>query len=125
MKQSIFKKEVFATGSQGTVKAEIVATMNYTSKTVTGTHSATHDDYSNSVPVHKVEVFINGKIWEKELDLTSEMMLYNESERLIKIAQEHCKNLANDKPVKTFGEKMQSLFSEKEFVSDIKYPSGD
>lgn len=31
MKQSIFKKEVFASGSQSTVKAEIVATMNYTS----------------------------------------------------------------------------------------------
>ena len=111
MKQSIFKKEVSATGSQGTVKAEIVATMNYTSKTITGTHAATHDDYSKNIPVHKVEVFINGKIWEKELDLTSEIMLYNEAERLIKIAQEHCQNLATSEPVKTFGEKMQDLFS--------------
>lgn len=111
MRQSIFKKEVSATGSQGTVKAEIVATMNYTSKTITGTHAATHDDYSKSIPVHKVEVIINGKIWEKELDLTSEIMLYNEAERLIKIAQEHCQNLATSEPVKTFGEKMQQLFS--------------
>lgn len=111
MKQSIFKKEVSATGSQGTVKAEIVATMNYTSKTITGTHAATHDDYSKNIPVHKVEVFINGKIWEKELDLTSEIMLYNEAERLIKLAQEHCQNLATSEPVKTFGEKMSELFS--------------
>jgi hypothetical protein len=111
MKQSIFKKEVSATGSQGTVKAEIVATMNYTSKTITGTHAATHDDYSKNTPVHKVEVFINGKIWEKELDLTSEIMLYNEAERLIKIAQKHCQDLATSEPVKTFGEKMSELFS--------------
>lgn len=111
MKQSIFKKEVFATGSQGTVKAEIVATMNYTSKKNTGTHAATHDDYSENIPVHKVEVFINGKIWEKELDISSELMLYNEAERLIKIAQEYCQKLATSEPVKTFGEKMQELFS--------------
>ena len=75
MKQSIFKKEVFASGSQGTVKAEIVATMNYSSKRIKGTHSATHDDFERSVPVHKVEVFINGKIWENEVELTSEIML--------------------------------------------------
>lgn len=111
MKQSIFKKEVFASGSQGTVKAEIVATMNYTSKTITGTHAATHDDYEKNIPVHKVEVFINGKVWEKELELTSEIMLYNEAERLIEIAQEHCQKLATSEPVKTFGEKMSELFS--------------
>ena len=111
MKQSIFKKEVFASGSQGTVKAEIIATMNYTSKTITGTHAGTHDDYEKNIPVHKVEVFINGKIWEKELELTSEIMLYNEAERLIKIAQEHCQKLATSEPVKTFGEKMSELFS--------------
>jgi hypothetical protein len=111
MKQSIFKKEVFASGSQGTVKAEIVATMNYTSKTITGTHGATHDDYSKNIPVHKVEVFINGKVWEKELELTSEIMLYNEAERLIKIAHEHCQKLATSEPVQTFGEKISELFS--------------
>lgn len=111
MKQSIFKKEVFASGSQGTVKAEVVATMNYSTKTITGTHAATHDDYEKNIPVHKVEVFINGKVWEKELELTSEIMLYNEAERLIKIAQEHCQKLATSEPVKTFGEKMSELFS--------------
>lgn len=111
MRQSTFKKEVFATGSQGTVKAEIIATMNYDSKTIKGTHAYTHDDFTKNIPIHKVEVFINGKIWEKELDLDSEIMLYNEAERLIKIAQEHCTNLANSEPVKTFGEKMTELFS--------------
>jgi len=111
MKISTFRKEVFATGSQGTVRAEIIATMNYTTKTVFGTHASTHDDYSRNIPVHKVEVFINGKVWEEQLELTSEMMLYNESERLIKLAQEHVTKLANSEPVPTFGEKMTSLFS--------------
>ena len=111
MKKSIFKKEISVSVPHGIVKIEIVATMNYTSKTITGTHAGTHDDYSKNIPVHKVEVFINGEIWEKELDLTSEIMLYNESERLIKIALGHCQNLATSEPVKTFGEKMQDLFS--------------
>ena len=56
-------------------------------------------------------MFINGNVWEKELELTSEIMLYNEAERLIKIAQEHCQKLATSEPVKTFGEKMSELFS--------------
>lgn len=111
MKQSIYKKEVSATGLQGTFKAEIVATMNYTSKQITGTHSVTHDDYSKNIALHKVEVFINGKIWEKKLELTSEIMLYNEAERLIKLAEEHCEKLSKSEPVKTFGEKMTELFS--------------
>lgn len=111
MKQSIFEKEVYATGSQGTVKAKIVATMNYSQKTITGTHAVTHDDYSKTIPVHKVEVFINGQVWNKELELSSEMMVYNESERLIKLAKDEVEKLANSVPVKTFGEKMSDLFS--------------
>lgn len=111
MKQSIFKKEVFAIGSQGTVKAEIVATMNYSTLVIKGTHAGTHDDFVKNVPVHKVEVFINGRILEKVLEVSSENMLYSESERLIKIAQLHCQNLANSEPAKTFGDKMSELFS--------------
>jgi len=111
MKQSIFKKEVSATGSQGTVKAEIIATINYSSKTISGTHSSTHDEYSKNIPIHKIEVFVNGNIWEKEMNLDSGLMVYNESERLINIAKEHCEKLANSEPVKSFGDKMASLFS--------------
>lgn len=111
MKQSTFKKVVSATGSQGTVSAEVVATMNYTSKTVNGTNPSTHDDYSKDIPVHKIEVFVNGSLWAKELELTSELMLYVESERQISLAEEHCKKIANMEPVKTFGQKMQELFS--------------
>jgi len=111
MKISTFRKEVFATGSQGAVRAEIIATMNYTTKTITGIQPSTHEDFLRNILIHKVEVFINGKVWEKELELTSEMMLYNESERLIKIAQDHVTKLANSEPVPTFGEKMASLFS--------------
>ena len=111
MRQSTFKKEVSATGSQGTVKAEIVATMNYTTKKITGTHAGTHDDFEKNIPIHKIEVFVNGNLWEKELELDSELMLYNESERLIALAKDHVTNLANSEPVKTFGEKMIDLFS--------------
>lgn len=111
MRQSIFKKEVSATGSHGTVKAEIIATMNYSSKVVKGTNASTHDEYENTISIHKVEVFINGKIWETETELTSEEMVYVASQRLIKLAQDHVTYLANNEPVKTFGEKMIALFS--------------
>lgn len=111
MKQSTFRKEVSATGSQGTVNAVIIATMNYSTKSISGTHPSTHDDFSRNIPIHKVEVIINGNIWESELELTSEIMVYNESQRLIKIAQEHCTKLANSEPVETFGDKMTALFS--------------
>lgn len=111
MRQSVFSKEVSVKGSHREVKADIVATMNYASKQVTGTHSGTHDDYTRNISVHKIEVFIDGKVWDYKLDLTSETQLYKESLRLIKSVQLYCQLLANSEPSKTFGEKMKDLFS--------------
>jgi hypothetical protein len=113
MRQSFFKKEVSATGSQGTAKAEIIATMNYDSKVIAGTHPSTHDDFSKRIPVHKVEVFVNNNIIYKSLGIQSEDDVYSESERLIELAILYVENLATHKPVKTFGDKMTELFSEK------------
>jgi hypothetical protein len=111
MRQSIFKKQLTATGKQGTVNAEVITTMNYDSKTITGTHAATHDDYSRNVPVHKVECFLNGKVWKKSEALDSELMVFNESEKWIRETNLYIQKLANEEPIKTFGEKMCELFS--------------
>ena len=67
MKRSIFKKEVSATGSYGTVKAEVVATMNYSTRSIKGTNASSHDDYIKTIPIHKVEIFINGIVWRVKL----------------------------------------------------------
>ena len=111
MKVSTFKKELSATGKQGTVKAEVIATMNCASKTIRGTHAATHDDYVRVVQTHKVEVFVNGKLWKKSDDLDSELMVLNESEKWIREANLHITKLSNEELTKTFGEKMSELFS--------------
>lgn len=111
MRISVFEKEVFGKGSQGVVSAKIIATLNYGTKPVTGTHAVTHDDFSKNVPIHKVEVIINGKVWLREHELVSEIQVYNESQRLIKLAQEHVDKLANSEPVPSFAEKMRELFT--------------
>lgn len=111
MRQSIFRKELTAFGKQGTVRAEVLTTMNYDSKTVTGTHAATHDNYSRNIPIHKVECFVNGEIWKKIEGLDSELEVLNESELWIKETKIHIEELANEEPSKTFDDKMSELFS--------------
>ena len=110
MRQSSFEKELSATGSQGTVNAIVKASLNYRTKTVTGTHSATHDDFTKNVGVHKVESYVNGILWKSSTELDSELMVLNESEKLLKETISHIADLANTEPVKTFAEKMQELF---------------
>jgi len=111
MKQSTFHKELFATGKRGTIKADITATMNCGSKKIKGTHAGTHDDYERTVSIHKVEVFVDGRLWKKSDDLDSELMVLNESEKCIREASLYISKLSNEEPLKTFGEKMSELFS--------------
>lgn len=112
MKQSTFKKELSATGKNGTIKAEIIVTMNYSTKLSTGTHAVTHDDFAVNNPIHKVEAFVNGQLWGKVDELTSENMVLVDTEKLINKTNEHINRLANDEPVKNFVEKMNDLFSD-------------
>lgn len=111
MKVSTFKKKLSATGKQCTVKAEVITTMNSGTKRITGTHAGTHDDYDRNVSTHKVEVFVDGKLWKKSDALDSELMVLNESEKWIREANLHITKLSNEEPIKTFGEKMQDIFS--------------
>lgn len=108
MKQSIFKQEWEVTGKASTVKGEIIVTMNYDTKTVVGTHAGTHDDYSRTNPVHKLESFIDGKIWWKKTDLNTEYSVLQEAEHCKKAMQEHMAMLSNDM-TKTFVDKMTDL----------------
>jgi hypothetical protein len=110
MKQSIFKKELSAIGKNGTFTGSVVATLNYTTKTITGTHAGTHDDYTKMIPVHKVEAFINGKYWSGNPEMYHEELVFSVSQQVMKSLQIELNKLANENPEPTFIEKMTKLF---------------
>lgn len=110
MKQSIFKKELSATGKNGTFTGSVVATLNYTTKTITGTNAGTHDDYTRTIPVHKVEGFIDGKYWSGNPEIQYEESVLAVSEHMIKAVEQRLLKLANEDPEPTFINKMTKLF---------------
>lgn len=110
MKQSTFKKQFTATGEYGTVTAEIVATMNYTVVERKGTHAYTHDEWAKTIPLHKVEAFINGKSWKLVDELESELYVLTESRSMVAKVQEEIQLRSNKKPTMSFTEQMNQLF---------------
>lgn len=111
MRVSTFRKHLSATGTHGTVRAEVVTTMNYETKKINGTHFSTHEDFASNIRLHKVEVFIDGVIWQGTDKLNTESAVLKESERWIKEAANHIVKLSKEKPKKGFSEKMNELFS--------------
>ena len=109
MRQSIFKQSFLTKGKVKTVNGELVVTMNYTTKTIKGTHAVTHDDFTKQAPQHKIEAFVEGKLWDKQLELDSELMVENEVEQMKDKLEKHLETVANSEPVKSFVEKMQEL----------------
>lgn len=109
MRQSTFKQSFLTKGKVKTVNGELVVTMNYTTKTINGTHAVTHDDFTKQVSQHKIEAFVDGKLWDKQLELDSELMVENEVERMKDKLEKHLETVANSEPVKSFVEKMQEL----------------
>lgn len=110
MKQAEYKKELSVTGKNGTFTATIIATMNYSTKLISGTHPSTHDDYTRNVPIHKVEAIINGKVWNIVDEIISENMVLNETKTLLNKTNEYLEDLCNNEPPQTFTEKMEDLF---------------
>jgi len=110
MKQSVFKKDFSITGKNGTFTGSVVATLNYKTETKTGTHAVTHDEYTRTVPVHKVEAFINDKFWSGNPELYTNDSVLHISEVMINALKERLDILANFEPPPTFIEKMTKLF---------------
>lgn len=110
MKQSIFRKHLNETGKVASLSGEIIATMNYGSKLIQGTHAFTHDDYSKTVPIHKVEIFIEGKLILSKPELISERQVLEESKFLLDKLKQDLIFLANNEPKKTFAAEMEELF---------------
>lgn len=110
MIKPIFKKKLYARGRYGEVTAEVITTMNYDLKYVTGTNASTSETYSRNVPLHKVECFVDGKLWKSVEGIETEWMVFNESETRIRETKKHIEKLSDEEPVKTFAEKMSELF---------------
>lgn len=108
MKQSTFKKTIQVNGKKPVI-GEIIVTMNYSTKVIKGTNSFTHDDYTKSIPIHKIELLVDGKIWDRSLELDSEEMVEKEVVKQTVRLTDHLNMIANMDKSKTFGEKMQEL----------------
>jgi hypothetical protein len=109
MRQSTFKQSFQKTGKVRSVTGELIVTMNYKSKTVTGTHAVTHDDYSRQISQHKIEMFIDGILWKEVLELDSEAMVENEIKKAKSLIEKEIDSISNSEPVKSFSDKMADL----------------
>ena len=100
-----FKKELTVTGSQRTVKGEIVVTMNYATYKIAGTNG----DFTTIAPKHKEEGFIDRKISFTSNECLSENAVISQIENFEKQVLEKLQHLANKKPAPKFLEKMKEL----------------
>lgn len=110
MKQSIFKKDFTVTGKNGTFTGSVVTTLNHTTKTISGTNAITHDDYTKTIPIHKVEGFISGNLWNKDNLISTEERVLSVSKDMINAVERELSRLANKDKEPTFIEKMTKLF---------------
>lgn len=110
MKKSTFTKQINLAGKYGAYCAEVVATLNCESKTLVSTNRSTHEDYTKQVSTHKVEAFIDSKLWKSYTGIITEDVLLNMCEKLIDETYTEVRRRCDEPPMKTFTEKMNDLF---------------
>lgn len=110
MKQSVFKKSFSHSGKNGIFTGYVIATLNHTTKTIAGTHAVTHDDFTKTIPIHKVEGFIMNKLWSNNPEILTEERVLSVSNEMIRAVQAELIRLANQDTDPTFIEKMNKLF---------------
>lgn len=109
MRISRFDKDLSVTGPNGTIKGQIIVTMNHLSSTVTCTHAVTHDDYKKTVYMHKVEGLVDGHIIFQDKSCLSERDVVSQVKNCEKQILEQLQLLANKKPALTFLDQMKEL----------------
>ncbi|HYD90917.1 MAG TPA: hypothetical protein VEA37_05435 [Flavobacterium sp.] len=113
MKQSVFTKVYTEKGKNGTFTGRVVATMNYSTKLVTGTQAVTHDDFSRNQPIHKVETFVNEKLEHTESNLLTEDAVLVAVAKAKNTVLLRIQALAHDKPSETFEQKINNILDDK------------
>lgn len=110
MKKSIFEKEFFEKGVNGTVAGKVIVEMNYKSASVPTHNPSTHDDGIKTRWFHSVKAQIGNEVIKEWAALTDENEVYNMSKKAIESLNEELKHRANTVPEKSFLQKMQDLF---------------
>ena len=110
MKKSVFNKKLSATGKERTVNAEIIVTMNYHTRAVNSLSMVGHSKYPTSKAIHKIECFVNGTSWAENGYLDSETQVLLESKKLIESTLNYITKISDEKPEKSFTEKMLDIF---------------
>jgi hypothetical protein len=111
MRRSTFSRQFTVSGVVRTVTGHIEVVMSYDNVVETGTHAVTHDDYSKSVPLHKIEVKIDNNAWTSIKDLRSEQAVLDNVQELVRMLKEELSSRANTIPAKTFEEKLNDILN--------------
>jgi hypothetical protein len=109
MKHSVFTNKYHHQGKNGTFEGEVKVTLNYSTKPITGTHPATHDDFSKNISIHKVESFVNGELYRKVEDIESEEKVLFETQKVKNELVGRLQTLATEEPVETFTDKLNKI----------------
>jgi hypothetical protein len=81
--------------------------MNYKSKEIEVHNRSTHDEEKRTIKLHKIDLFVNDKLWKTVDELDGERMVENEAERAEKELKEHIEFIANNTPEKPFTERLK------------------
>lgn len=87
---------------------KIVVTANHSTKLISGTNRITHDDYTRSISIHKIEAFVGSSLWRScEVEKESELLLKADS--MTNELEQHLEYLKSSKGGKTLSEKIKEL----------------
>lgn len=109
MKKSIFKQSFTVKGDVKTATGEIIVTMNYETLTLNRRNPILDEDFNIVKSLHKIESFVEGRLWDSRVKLDSEDRVIIEVSQMKKDLQNHLKKISNLKPKKSFVEKLQEL----------------
>jgi len=87
---------------------KIVVTANHSTKLISGTNRITHDDYTRSISIHKIEAFVDNSLWKScEVEKESELLL--KADYMTKELEQHLEYIKSSKGKKTLSEKIKEL----------------
>ena len=105
-----YTKYLSCAGKEREVKAQVIATVNFRSEVQTGYSSMTHDDYKQTVYLHRVQAFIDNVLFKEFDKINSESELLKRSKELIELTEAEIKARADRPKVKPFSDEMSELF---------------
>jgi len=109
MKQTKFEKQLVVKNQQGIVNGKILVNMDYSTKTITGTHPSTHDDYTRTISIHKITAYVDDTEFKSMKELTSEQEVLSKVVEIEKETLEYMLGLIKNEPTPTIVNKFNDL----------------